>query len=475
MSDDAAPARLPAWFFLALTALAGFFLALGIVRADRTTLRGDECVGILQNRTDPGALELLLRGKPVQISPAPLYYILHQIVNAARAKVDYLGLSPAGYYRLPVLILGAGLGVAAAIVVALRVRRTQPGAMPLVLVLCAMAAFWFQPKSFAFAGLARPYGLWNGLWLLALALLLFRPRPDLAAAVVLSLAAATATGACFQILALGLALLVVRRIERRPWKEIFREGALLLGAPALIAAYYALRSPPFDMDDREPAEAASEFLKFWLVTNLTTWAAAAQACALTLSRPKLREYALPATAFAALVLLMPLIFGLTRLKGYSSPSRQYLWTTTAIPVLMMLGALAWSELRVRRIWGAIAVLAALFFMGYTPVKLGLRKDSRELACLRPDSDLMQMLRIERPLDMEVHASMKPIERTNLYFIREWIDVRFANRPRGPRRISFTDEEGRLEARISASYPRGGWPPLPAAPEDLLRLYSDYER
>lgn len=475
MGDEAAPPRLPVWFFAALTALAGFFLTLGLVRADRSTLRGDECVGILQNRTDPGALELLLLGKPVQISPAPLYYILHQVANAARVKVGYLGLSPSGYYRLPVLVLGAALGVAAAIVVALRVRRTQTGAMPLVLVICALAVFWFQPKSFAFAGMARPYGLWNGLWLLALALLLFRPRPGIAAAVVLSLAAASATGACFQILALGIALLVVRRIEQRPWKDILREGVLLLGVPALIAAYYALRSPPFDMDDREPAEAASDFFKFWLVTNLTTWAAAAQGCALTLSKPKLREYALPAAAFAALVLLMPLIFVLTRLKGYSSPSRQYIWTTTAIPLLMMLGALAWSELRVKRVWGAIAVAITLSFTVTTPIKLGPRKDSRELACLRPDSDLIRLLQVERPWALHVPASMKAIERSNVFLIEEWIRACYASRLQGPQGISFVDENGRLEAKRSPAVPPEGWIRLDTTPEDLLRLYSDYER
>lgn len=474
MSDDAAPARLPAWFFVALTGLASFFLALGIVRADRTTLRGDECLGILQNRADPGALDLLLRGKPVQISPAPLYYIVHQIANAARAKVGYLGLSPSGYYRLPVLLLSAGLGVAAAIVVALRVRRTQPGAMPLVLVLCAIAVFWFQPKSFAFAGLARPYGLWNGLWLLALALLLFRPKPGIAA-VVLSLTAATATGSCFQILALGIALVVVRRVEQRPWKDVLREGALLLGAPALIAAYYALRSPPFDMDDREPAEAASDFLKFWLITNLTTWAAAAQACALTLSRPKLRDYALPAAALAALVLLMPLIFGLTRLKGYTSPSRQYIWTGTAIPLLMMLGALAWSELRIRRTWGALAIVIALFFLAYTPLKLGPRKDSRELACLRPDSDLMRLLKVEKPRTLRVRDSMKAIEQSNVFFIGEWIDVRYGDRLRGPQDILFADDHGRLEAKRSPMPYPDGWNLVNPDPAALLRLYSDYER
>jgi hypothetical protein len=449
MSDDAAPPRLPAWFFALLGALTLYFLVLGIVRADRTTLRGDEVVGVLLNRSDGGLGDLVVRGEVNQISPAPLFYIVHLAANASKSALNYLGLTPPGYYRLPSLLFTAGLGVAAALLVALRLRRNQTGAVPYLLVLCAVAAFWFHPKAFAFAGTARPYALWNGLWFLAAALLLWRPAPGIAAVVVLSLLATSATASCFQIFALGIALVVLRRIEGRPMRAILREGALLLALPALLSAYYAIRSRPFDMDERDTGEAAVGFLKFWLVTNLPAWIAGGLACGVTLSRPKLREYALPALAFSALVLLMPLVFGLAHYKGYASPSRQYIWTTTGVPLLLFIAALGWAEIRTWRLVPGVSVLAgiglAVGLAGFTPWRFPRRNDSRDLACLQPGSPLMALLQKERPGSLIFPRSLGTIEGYNLFLIAEWIDIRYAERPKGIAAVAFADEGGRLEA------------------------------
>src|SRR6185503_5994930 len=221
-----------------LIALAAF--ALGLHRANRTTLRGDEVVTLTEFLRAQSLKDLIVKGAAKQVRPAPLLYLADLTLDASRHRLDYLGLTPQGYVRLPSLLFTAVLAFAGALVVGIGIRKRGDSLPQYLLVLCGLAIFLFHPKVFAFAGTERPYGLWTGLWLFLLAWMLGRPPSPGVPMIVLTLMAATATAACFQILAVGIALVVVRRIERRTAKEILKEGALLLALPALIGGYYAL-------------------------------------------------------------------------------------------------------------------------------------------------------------------------------------------------------------------------------------------
>src|SRR6187455_2162661 len=178
MSDVAAPLpRIPRWFIVALVLLTALLIVLGIVRSNRSTLRGDEVVTLFWNRENPSVRDMLQGGARGQVSPAPLYYVVGRMADESKARVDYLGLRPSGYFRLPSLLFTAGLGAAAAWLIAQRLRRQEGPVSPVayVLVLCGVAVYWFQPKVFSFACIDRPYALWNGLWLLSLALLFAAP------------------------------------------------------------------------------------------------------------------------------------------------------------------------------------------------------------------------------------------------------------------------------------------------------------
>jgi hypothetical protein len=446
-----APARLPTWFLLALPLLAIVFAGLWLRRANRSTLRGDEILTLHSNWRGQSIGDLLSKGAVPQVSTAPLLYVIDSLADRSRAPLRYLGLTPPGYCRLPSVLFTAGLGLGAAFVVARRIRRQPDGGAPIqyLLVLCGLASFYCHPKVFAFAGVERPYGLWNGLWLFLLAWLLGRPPLPRVPLALLSLLAATATAACFQILAVGIALVVVRAAESKSPKEILKEGGLLLALPALVGAYYALRSSDLSFEERLYSERAPQFLRFWLLSNLHVWIAAGAMSFLALKRPALREFAIPPVALMALIVVMPLIFTLSHMRGYSMVSRQYIWTSTAVPLALLFVALSWSELRPTRYLQAVTVVTALGIpVGYavaTYYRPPLRNDSREMAMLERESPLMKTLQSRRPTCLLFPNALGEIERANLELIGEWIRIRYRDLPDNGKSIWIRDVKGRLEA------------------------------
>jgi len=456
MSDVAVrPRRIFPGFVVLLSLIALTAFTIGLRKANRTTLRGDEVVTLTRFLKSQSLRDLILKGATQQVSPAPLLYLADLTLEASRERVNYLGLTPQGYLRLPSLVFTAGLAFGAALVVGLRIRRQGDSPLQYLFVLCGLAIFLFHPKVFAFAGTERPYGLWTGLWLFLLAWLLGRPPSPGVPMIVLTLAAATATAACFQILAVGIALAVVRGIEIRPPKEILKELALLLALPALVGGYYALRSSDASFEELSYGEKVPHFLRFWLLSNLHVWIAGGAMTFLALKRPALRELAIPAVALAALMFVMPLIFTLSHMKGYTMPSRQYIWTATAVPVACFFAAIAWPELKPTRALRIVAVVAALGVVAGNVTATftrPLRNDSRELTMLQKDSPLMATLRTERPGSFL--CNLDGIESQNLELIIEWINHRFGGLRAGDREFFILDRNGRLEAELRGKV----WPP-----------------
>lgn len=448
--------RPPRWFFAALAALGVLFLVLALRRADRNSLRGDEILTLTWHRESGDLGSIVLKGAPGQVSPAPLYYVAAVLADRARGALGYLGLTWSGYARLPSILFSISLGTVAILLLAHRMCRDETPSSPVAwfLLLCALAVYWFQPKVFAFAGTDRPYALWNGLWLLTLAWMLCRPESNIGLAVLLTVLAATATAACFQILAVGIAFAVVRRRDGRSWKDILKDGSAVFTGPALLGAYYALRSNPAGKD-AEP-DAMTNLAKFWLVTNLPAWLAAGPALALVFTRPKLRNFALPVISFTLLLIMIPLIYGIARIKGFSSPSRQYLWTMTGLPLALSVLALSWKDLNAGRPARILAVLlgSALVcgFSVATFLRPPARNDSRRLACLEADGALMHLLQRERPRQLAYPADLGEIEEKNVLLMAEWIGIRYHDRPSGAHQIEIRDRDGRLDAAASEHDP-----------------------
>jgi hypothetical protein len=452
MPDVAAPAapRIPRWFAVALALLTALLLVLGVIRSNRSTLRGDEVVTLFANRAHPGFADMIRSGAKGQVSPAPLYYVVTRAVDESRGRVDYLGLTPSGYFRLPSLLFTAALGAASAWLIALRLRRQENPVSPVAwfLVLCGVAVYWSQPKVFSFACIDRPYALWNGLWLLTLAVFLARPDARLAPAILLSLMATTAIPACFQIVAMAISYYAVRRLEQKPTLAIVRDATVIFMVPLLIGASYAIRSTSLESEGGILAsDKISSLMKFWIVTNAHAWMASGFCLFLVFRFQRLRQYATPVVAFALLLIILPLIFSLATLKGFSNPSRYYIWTTTALPLALFLAALGWPHLKSWRpaAPSAVALAAGLVaaFSIATFFRAPARNDSRRLVCLEPGSSLHDHLLRERPKFFCFPDTMGKIEKDNLVILAEWIGVRYRNLPIGDFEIPIRDENGRL--------------------------------
>lgn len=457
------PRGIPPWVKVALPALSILFAALALPRANASSLRGDEVVTLFACWRGRSWAQLVLEGSGGQTSPAPFSYFVDKAWDQSRRGLRYLGLTPPGYARLPAILFTAAFGLAAAFVAGGIVRDRHSGTATLryLLVLGGLATFYFHPKVFAFASVERPYSLWNGAWLVLLALLLRGPRLTRAAIVLLTLMAGTASAACFQILAVALAFGILRRMEGRPAREILREVLRCLWLPALVGIYYAVRSPYMEQGETGAlGSAAPEFVRFWLRTNLHVWLISGVLTGLVLARPRMRDQAIPPLALLALLAMMPAIFGLAHSRGYGMPSRYYIWTTAAVPLAFFFAAAAGCEAPCGRAARALVLVVAAAIVGghvYATFKdRSFRNDSRRLALLEAGSPLTRLLETERPARLLYEPSLEEIERLNLVLVAEWIETRFSSLPRGSKDVVIRDAGGRLVAEP----PQGPAPGLP---------------
>ena len=170
--------------------------------------------------------------------------------------------------------------------------------------------------------------------------------------------------------------------------------------------------------------------------------------------------AIPVAAFAILMGLIPLINALARSKGYTSPSRQYIWTATGIPLTLFVAALGWSQIKSWRPASVLAVfLGGALVVGYGVATFQLapaRNDSRILACLDSDSPMGVLLRRERPRSFYHLPSLGNIETKNVALLAEWMKVRYRGLPVGTKVVILSDSNGKLTGEV-VDQPPGKWP------------------
>ena len=284
-----------------------------------------------------GYLHLLFNGAYGEGSPAPLDYIACKILNQIKDIVSYFGFTPEIYFRL----FANGVTAFSALVILYLFKKdirggkssTATRVTQLLLLLCIPIAYLFRTPVHYFAAEMRPYALWNSLFMITLATSYSEGKNRRLFFFSLALLAFSATASIFQICALAVAYFIVQvTIMGNKIKNILKCEIGLFAIPFFIALYYCLLPGKWNMVSF--GGSWEDFVNAWLhkFGVIPLMLLAIMACFL---KKENRKYAVAALAFLILFLIGPLIFLITRLKGFFYTGRQYIYYELATAVFIL--------------------------------------------------------------------------------------------------------------------------------------------
>jgi len=328
----------PAMVLAAVLALAGYFGLSQIQKSAQKPMWGDELYTLERNVRVQSWSNFLRHGAGGQGSPAPLDYLLIKILDSAKVSLQYLNLHPLAYYRL-----SSHLGsLASGLLVALMMwKLCRPAGLLWIhhalLLIATLTVYWFQFYTYFFSAEMRPYALWNGLTLVTLASFFAWPRWKLLTFFGLCSLAFTATASVFQLMAMGVAFGIVRRLEHRTFREIIREALVLFILPSLIAYYYCPKGGNWGYLDAGSGT-WNQYWAFWLGKE-HVWILCGLSMALCMFRTETRRLMIPSLSLLILYVMGPLIYYLTRKTGFFFSDRQFIYYELDVPLFLMTVAL----------------------------------------------------------------------------------------------------------------------------------------
>jgi hypothetical protein len=428
----------------AAIALGAAYVAAELRFAANKPMWLDEWYAMTSVMRSQGFARLVLHGAAGQGSPAPLDFLLVKALDAARAGVRYLGLSPHAYFRLVGVLstLGAALFVFfATLAGAGRSPTAETRATSGLFAFVAFASFILQPLVVYYAVETRPYALWAALSLVS-AVSLLRPgrRARVVSLIALVLLGMTATASIFQIAALALAMLGVALARGNRLAGASREVLALFALPLAVSLFYCLRSQTWDY----PAEmcAWARFLPFWAARAWVP-AAAALAAFLCFRREETRDYAVPSLGILIVYLMAPGIFWLTKTRGMFFAEKQYIYHAATLPVVVATVAFVLSrygdsvQRRARALVAAsaavILVLGATYTVGCKAgvAMRGWQEWRRGTGIPSDPSGLLSgLLTHELPRSFCLSNPATHVAVGNVRLVAEWLPVRYAGTPAG---------------------------------------------
>jgi hypothetical protein len=440
-------------FWVALLVLSIFYTIALFHRAANKTFWQDEQFAFGGTVRPQPMLRLLIEGGSGQASPAPLDYVLLKGLDAIRVPVRYFGLTPAVYYRLAAYLatmLTAWLIAFLAWRSLLR-DRDLVSPLQLVLIFFAIWAYFFSATTYHYSIEMRPYSLWNNLWFLLGAVLLYHPRRIGVIFLILVSMALTASGAVFQFVALGLAFLIMRTIQGESWKQVLPQTLLLLLPPFFLGLFYSLKSGNLGISLE--GQSWGYFLKY-MVTNEHVPVFTALGIFLCSLRRDTWKFAFPAVALLVLYLMGPALFWATRSRGMFHADRQYIYYATAIPFFFLIASKVYPVLRDRfpagRKWMMVAGFAFLmigsqlvYFQRWTSAAVEhYRWDERFGFFREPQRELTTLLETEIPdgfcADLEEHRQDVVF---GLELLAEWIPIRYPELKSGGKTVFLKSDAG----------------------------------
>ncbi|MFH1655220.1 MAG: hypothetical protein ABH954_01250 [Candidatus Omnitrophota bacterium] len=302
-----------------------FFLSQ-LVESSNKPFWGDETYGLITNVRGDSYITTLLHGAKQQGSPAPLDYLACKVLDQLKEKVSYFGMSEEVYFRL----FANGITAFSALMIMFLFRReivkTKEDitikTAQLFLLLCVPIGYLFAQQIYYYAAETRPYASWNSIFLLVLATSLLDAKKNWLFFVMLILLSLSATAAVFQISAIALAYFMVNLVKWEDFKNILIKTIGLFLLPLCIVLYYCFRAGIWDMV--RYGASWDDFFKMWVHQSIII-PFMFFVIVLCFKRKENRKYATAPLAFLILFLLGPLIFWITRLRGFFYSERQFIY------------------------------------------------------------------------------------------------------------------------------------------------------
>ena len=304
---------------LLLSVLLSFFVA-SLEKSAGKPFWLDEAFSFQRNISDQSMKQIILQGADGQGSPSPLYYVILRNILLIQGEVNYFGLQPHQYYRVPNAIF-----IYLAMLYLFFMIRKHDGVQGLMPLVLSATAFVSSSTILHFSSEMRPYSLWVALSMIVLFLIEYRNRSRIAWSIALLALALSSTGSLFQITSLlGVLLLAEIVYQKKVIPKIKMDHILIvILVTFVINAYYIARAP--DLAYETPPWV--EFFDFW------KWQVRILIVGLLLSAYHLKQDDTDAfigsLTVATWIAIGPLIFYIIQKQGFFFSSRHYIYYLAA--------------------------------------------------------------------------------------------------------------------------------------------------
>lgn len=432
--------------FWGVVAVASIFYGIAqIQKASSKPFWLDEEVSLRQFiRTIP--IKRMIVGVSGQGSPSPLEYILVKCLDNIRKPARYLFLHPLAYYRLVSLMATM---MSAWIVLWLFYRRFHLSGQGNLwaggILMSAVVCYVLQTEVYHFTAEMRPYALWVGLSFVVYGGLLAGAHQKWVSAAMLALAA-TATASIFQIFTLAMAYLLTG------WnRETVRKTLVFFSLPFLLSLFYCLQVGQSGYVGDEYGT-WQQFMSFWLrKEHVYVWLLSGAAVAFCALKKETRGLAAPTLSMLLLYMMGPLIYYITRHKGFFFSSRQYIYYDLAVPLFILTVAMClmrwFADDRWRRRALAAFCLFSIILSGVylrkplRTVERDWQSGRRNVLPMDSDGAYTRLIISELPKGFCVKAPASYSLLRNVELLAEWLPVRYGRLPVGSQTVLLVGEGG----------------------------------
>jgi hypothetical protein len=280
----------------------------------KNTIKGTTYLGLLTKSDD-------------ESNAAPLDYLCTKFLDDVKKSVGSFGLSDKVYYRLWAnfaMLLGGFVVVC----LFLRDILCSPASNPIrlfqmFLLILLPFTYLYRPMTYHYEAEMRPYALWFALWLITVGVASLARTRKFLLAMVLSLLAMTMVGSIFQILSVGIAYCGVRWLQNG-WKQAMLETFQIFTVPVVLVVFYAFPAA-YGQRMLEPAAAVWHRYSIWWMHEAIIIPMLLVSAGILWRSKRTQAMVIGPISVLIVLLMGPLILGLTLGRGYFYTERQYIY------------------------------------------------------------------------------------------------------------------------------------------------------